>query len=297
MKQDRAALFATVLTGLSALVTDAAAAEPTTHECLAANERAITLREQHRLIAARETLLVCASAGCPGDVRDECTRQVEEVGASIPSIVFEAKDGNGNDLSAVKVTMDGRPFASELGGTAVFIDPGAHTFVFETAGQSPIEKKIVLVEGTKDRHETVVFGSRSTSLPSGADRGSADTSKNGAGTAQRVVGFSMMGVGVAGVVVGVVFELGRSSALRDRDAICPSGVCPNDELASSQARVSELTSDANRDGTIGVVGFVAGGALLAGGLAVVLTAPSGPEVALAPIVMPGFGGVAAGGRF
>jgi hypothetical protein len=107
-----------------------------------------------------------------------------------------------------------------------------------------------------------------------------------------------MAVGAAGLVVGVVFELERSSTLRDRDAICPSGVCPKSELAASQTRVTELTSDANTQGTIGLVGFIAGGALLAGGLAIVLTAPSGSQdVALAPVVAPGFEGVTARARF
>jgi hypothetical protein len=293
-----AGLVAKALVGVGAIATNAVAAEPSTRECLAANEQAITLREQHRLIAARETLLVCASATCHADIRDECNRQVAEVTASIPSIIFEAKDGNGNDLSVVKVTMDGKPFASELSGTAVSVDPGPHTFVFETEGQSPLEKKIVLVEGTRDRHETVVFGSAAVSRTPEPDRGPSDKSNGGNGTGQRIIGFSMMGLGVAGVVVGVVFELQRSNALRDRDAICPTGTCPNDQLGSSQARVSELTSNANRDGTIGIVGFAAGGALLAGGLAVVLTAPSGSgAVAVAPVVTRGFGGVAASGRF
>ena len=54
--------------------------------------------------------------------------------------------------------MDGQPIAERLEGTALSIDPGAHTFTFETAGQANIEKQFVVHEGEKDRRERIVFG-------------------------------------------------------------------------------------------------------------------------------------------
>jgi len=77
----------------SALTTSLArAADPTTADCLNASESSIKLRSDHKLRAAREQLLVCSLAACPTDVRAECARRVEIVNASIPTIVFEAKD-------------------------------------------------------------------------------------------------------------------------------------------------------------------------------------------------------------
>src|SRR5258708_32712612 len=87
----------------------ARAADPTTADCLAANESSIALRNQHKLREARSRLLVCSAATCPGDIRDECIRRVGEINAAMPTIVFETKDRAGNDLSAVQVTMDGEP--------------------------------------------------------------------------------------------------------------------------------------------------------------------------------------------
>ena len=43
----------------------------------------------------------------PADVRDECAEHVPQLNAAIPSVVFVAQDAAGNDISAVKVTMDG----------------------------------------------------------------------------------------------------------------------------------------------------------------------------------------------
>jgi hypothetical protein len=116
---------------------------------------ALQLRGDHKLIEARTQLLICAALSCPADVRSDCERKVEEVNAALPTVVFEAKDASGADLSGVKVAMDGQPLVEHLDGTAITVNPGEHRFTFEIAGQPPIEKTIVLNEGEKDRHESV----------------------------------------------------------------------------------------------------------------------------------------------
>ncbi|HXN31028.1 MAG TPA: hypothetical protein VN894_04165, partial [Polyangiaceae bacterium] len=143
----------------------ASGAGPTTAGCLAANESSIALRNQHKLHAARAQLLVCSAASCPADVRNECARRVAEVNAAIPTMIFEAKDGLGNDLAAVRVTMDGQPLVDRLEGTGLPIDPGEHAFAFETEGQPPVEKHFVIHEGEKGRRERVVFGAAPAAAP------------------------------------------------------------------------------------------------------------------------------------
>ncbi|HVW27067.1 MAG TPA: hypothetical protein VHC69_16995 [Polyangiaceae bacterium] len=287
----------------------ARAGVPAVSECLAASDKAIEERTQHHLLAAREQLLICASASCPGEVREECTRRVDDINAAIPSIVFDAKDPEGNDLSAVQVTMDGKVLAERLEGTSFSIDPGPHTFVFTMPGQPAVQKQLILVEGTKDRRETVTLGSPRPASPPNARATSAPLQTRplpppvasehpSDGSSQRLLGWTGVGLGGAGLVVGLVFELQRSSKLSDADAVCPSGTCPAKEQAGDQARINQLTDDANHAGTIAAIGFVAGGVLVAGGLTLVFTAPSGHhEVALAPLLAPHLSGLAAEGRF
>src|SRR3954469_7120312 len=74
---------------------------PTVTECLAANEHSLSLREDRHLRAARDALLICAAKQWPSDVRKECIRGVDELNQSIPTLVFEARDPQGNDLAAV----------------------------------------------------------------------------------------------------------------------------------------------------------------------------------------------------
>jgi hypothetical protein len=283
-----------------ALAPRLAHADPTVPACLAANDKSIELRGKHQLIESRAALLVCASGSCPAEIRDECTRKVEEINAAIPSVVFEAKDGDGKDLTDVRVTMDGAVLAEHLQGTSFPLDPGTHSLVFETTGVPPHSEQIVVVEGVKDRHVSVTLGEPTAKSPQMKDSSpTSPTSPTSSGSTQRLLGWTVVGAGVVGLGVGLVFELQRSSKLSDRDAICPTGTCASkqDQL-NGQARIDQLTSEAKTAGTVATVGFVAGGVLAAGGLVLVFTAPTGSrEIAFAPVVAPGFDGLAAVGRF
>jgi hypothetical protein len=120
--------------------------------------------------------------------------------------------------------------------------------------------------------------------------------KSSPGTAQRVLGWTSIGLGAVGLGVGTVFALQRKSKLDDRSAICPSfDTCTADDVSQNQS----LTDDAKTASTLATVGFVAGGVLAATGLILVITAPSGQSkesVALAPVVGPGFQGVSLAGK-
>ena len=301
----RHAVVTALLGGLALLMpVRARGAEPTARQCLSANEQSIALREQNKLLAARESLLVCASTSCPDEIREECARRVDGVSASIPSVVFEAKDASGKDLGDVRVTMDGRLLAAQLRGLSMPLDPGEHTFVFEAGGLPVITRSIIVVEGVKDRREIIVFGTPPSSEPA-PNRGGASTVRGESGTVQRVLGWTAMGVGAAGLGIGVAFALQRESKQSEADGICSTGTCPvppgqtaDQVTKDNNAKIHQLTSEANTAGTISTIGFVAGGAFVAGGLVLLLTAPSSREhVSFTPVLSTSFGGVTATGRF
>lgn len=252
----------------------AAAADPTMADCLAASDGSIALRNEHKLRAARQQLLVCAAASCPADIRVECSRHVDEVNAAIPTIVFEAKDQSGNDVSAVKVTMDGQPLAERLEGTAISLDPGEHSFTFQAFGQPTIEKQFVILEGQKGRRETVSFGTGAPAAAGGppaspeAQPGAVSAvpaERSPQGDAQRISGLVVAGIGVAGLGIGALFGV-QAMSKRD-DAI---HACPNQ--CASQDGVN-LWHDAKTAGNVSTAAFVIGGVALAGGAALWFTAP------------------------
>jgi hypothetical protein len=264
--------------------TNLRAADPTTGDCLTANDKAIAFRNEHKLLAARAQLLVCAATSCPGDIRKECVRRIDQINESIPTVVFEAKDGAGNDLTAVKVKMDGEVLTERLEGTAISLNPGAHAFTFEIDGQPAITKQLVIREGQKDRRETVQLGTAptpsahtpsiltiSTPPPSlaapapGSDVPAASSS--GSGT-QKVLGIIGVGVGVAGIGVGTIFGLRAMSKHNQAADACP------DKCADANG--VKLWEDARSAGTLSTIGFTIGGVALAGGAILWLTAkPAG----------------------
>lgn len=284
------------------VATLARAADPTTVDCITAYEKSIKARNEGRLRDARSELLTCAVESCPADVRNECARRISEVNASVPTIVFEAKDQSGGDLSNVKVSMDGQLLVEHLQGTALSIDPGVHTFRFEAEGIASVEKKYVIAQGQKDRREIVVLGAEAmssgapspgplelTAAPAPGATASTLADEPKARPTQRILGWTAIGAGAVGVTLGVVFAAKRWSTLSDRDAICAGdSACP----AGSQARVDALTEDARAAGTASAVGFVAGGLLAAGGVVLLFTAPEARHrVGLSPSVSPTFVGL------
>jgi hypothetical protein len=265
----------------------ARAADPTITECLAANESAIALRGKHELRAARAQMLVCAAATCPTDIRSECVRRVADLNSAIPTVVFEVKDASGADVSAVQVTIDGKPLADRLDGSAIAIDPGEHVFGFAGAGQPVVEKRFVIREGEKDRRERVVLGApaapaggaplagapppatapdRSTAWapPSPALPG-AETS-HGLGT-QKVLGLVAIGAGVVGLGLGTVFGVQSMSKHNDAHKVCPDTQCTTQDGVG-------LWNDARSAGDLSTIFFAVGGLGVAGGAVLWFTAKS-----------------------
>jgi hypothetical protein len=244
---------------LPALADDAA--------CIAASEKALALRKQGKLHAAIGQLAVCAAAACPDEVKADCAQRVEAVRSEMPSLILAAKDGAGNDLSAATVTMDGAPLAGALDGQAITLDPGEHTFTFTVAGQPPLEKKLVLRQGEKDRHESVVLGPAVITTAPPLTPLSPPSPPPSSWSTGKTLAIVSAGVGVVGVGLGVVFgAYAKSSQSREKTDCSVTG-------CGSYAQGLEDYRTAQKDATGATIAYVAGGALVAAGVVLWVTAP------------------------
>ena len=136
--------------------------------CLAAHEEALALRGQKKPHAAHEKFVACARVECPTVVRRECGEQLALVEKDAPTVVLEARDESGADTTAVKVSMDGSPLVPRLTGGAVDVEPGEHLFRFERASGAPIEQRVLIVEGDKNRKVVAEFASLVAKAPGDA---------------------------------------------------------------------------------------------------------------------------------
>jgi hypothetical protein len=287
------------LAGAALFAASPALAAPTPRECASASEDALSLQKQEKLSAAKERLLVCADTACPAEIRDECGRRLTATNDAIPSVVFDVKDASGNDVSQVRVTMDGALLIDHLGASAITVDPGEHTFRFEGADPSQaVEKKLVVRDGEKNRHLAVVLGGAPgvalglTTPPAGAqapaptpDQATPST-WSGQKTAALVVG----AVGIVGVGVGAAF-----GAMAFGEWKNAKNECVDSCGAGSQAQGDK--NNASTSATISDIGIIAGGVLVGAAAVVWFTAPSGAQVQVAPTAGPQGAGLTLRGTF
>jgi hypothetical protein len=281
----RPRLVGALLSAVAFLLAAAAQAEMTKEQCIDANAKGQDLLHDGKLTAARVELQSCASSTCPAIIQSDCAKRLDDLERRQPAIVFDAKDASGNDLSAVRVTMDGAPLLEKLDGTALHLDPGEHVFVFTTAGAPPVTKKLVLVERGQARRERVVFSPdremRELSGPASAPHSPAGPA--GGMTTLRALGLVSGGAGIVAIGVASAFALMAASALSSQRSACASPTnCPNHDQAVSDH--STFTTDSS----IGTAGFVSGGVLLAAGVAMFLAggAQSSPGTSTGVLVIP-----------
>jgi hypothetical protein len=249
--------------------------DATVSQCVDANTKAQILRRAGQLAAARQELSMCGDPRCPRMVRSDCAQRLDELNRAQPTIVFDAKDTAGADVVAVVVTIDGRPFTDRLDGSPIEVDPGPHTFMFIVAGQAPVTRSLVVKEGARGRLERVVLAPAPASAPgtfgspAEAPR-TGQTSERARGLGrEQIAGIALAGIGVGGVVLGATYGLLAKSAWDDAKARCNAASCPE----SSRGQAVSQRSTAVTDGTVSTVGFIAGGILLAGGIALAIVAP------------------------
>ena len=276
----RAGVAAAVLGVALSEARGAHAADPLASQCIASSEHGQELRSAEHLLDARAQFALCAAASCPGPIREDCVRRLEEVVEATPTVVFEIKDAAGNDATAVRITLDGQPVALSV-GAPVDVDPGEHTFAFEAGDRlATEERRLVLVEGIKGRRETVVF--RETAASTTPTPASGEPPRSGPPLA-----WVAFGVGGAGLAVGVIAGLvagGKHSTL--------SGEC-NDGAGTCAPQYAGDLDGFHAARTWSTVGYVVGALGVAGGVTLWLTAPRARSATTASVwVGPAAAGVA-----
>jgi hypothetical protein len=128
-----------------------ATARADTETCLSAYDANQRLRRDGKLRDAREQLLICSQADCPAPVRNECTKWLSEVDATLPSVVFAAQDAFGTDLAAVTVEVDGVVLTRKLDGRAIAVDPGEHVIRWTSEDGVTVQQRVIVREAEKRR--------------------------------------------------------------------------------------------------------------------------------------------------
>jgi hypothetical protein len=190
----------------------------------------------------------------------------------LPTVVFGAHDKQNRDLFDVEVSMDGEPLVKKLDGKSVTVDPGKHTFRFETAGLPPVEEVALIKEGERARVINVTFGGGAPTAPPSDDQGGS--SREGGHTPYPWI---VVGLGAVAVGVGAVVAL----TAPDRPLGCNAETKTCTRLdGQSDADFRKAQEQAGTADSQPILGYaIAGGglALVAGGLLWHFLEPTAPE--------------------
>jgi hypothetical protein len=209
------------------------------------------------------------------------------------------------DRPDLQIKRDGQIIGRPGWGVPIPVDPGAHTVEATAPGRKAWQGQATIEgAGAQATLEVAPLDEASaepaTAAPTAAAVAPAAPPSIVAapepaptttthGTAQRVGGLVTGAVGVAGLIVGTAF--GAIARSDNEDA---KKNCLVDSACNQQGYASSMSAE--HAATASTVAFIAGGALVAAGLIVYLTAPpSSPRsarVGLTPMVATATGGVA-----
>lgn len=232
------------------------------------------------------------------DVEGPAQEALAALEPKIPKLTIQRGEG----ASVAEITLDDKPLAASSVGTPVLVNPGPHVVKATAPGRKPALIELSLQDG-----EAKEIALTMEELPPepvapvapvapGPDAAGPEQPPPSKSSPIRTAGFFVGGAGLASLAVSGIFFGLRAGAISDLDAQCgPDGQsCP----ASAQS-----TYDSGKTySTVSTATFIAGLALVAGGVGMVLFAPKPKPattglVAVAPGAAGGPGGATVLGRF
>ena len=175
-------------------------------------------------------------------------------------------------LSGLEVRLDGAPITPGAWGTATPIDPGSHGIEARAPGYDAWSSSIdVTGEAQQVRVEVPLLTAKREQAASTAPAAPIEVRVDESSPI-RTLGWVSTGVGVVALGLGGVFLVQRSNKLDERTKTCAvldaEHCSPQDEKT-----YNSLGREADTNGTLATAGFVAGGALVVGGLLAIVLAP------------------------
>lgn len=204
----------------------------------------------------------------------------------------------------LEIALDAEPVPAPLWGTALPVDPGDHEVTARAPGRQPSSTKAsVTGEGVRltvsvpvllaaaEQSPAVQAPASPLAGPSGP--AGADVSAGSSATTMRALSVVSGGLGIVGLGVGAAFGLDASAK--------KSGYQQRETGGGCDAQCVSLSKQAVTAATASTIAFIAGGALVAAGAVLWLTAPRERSealgVALVPMAGPQGAGAGLSGSF
>ena len=204
-----------------------------TQVCVESHGASQEARADKRFLDAKQNLLECSKAVCPGLIRGDCARWFDEMEALIPSIAVVVRR-SGIDVDGAEILVDG---ATVSAGREFDVDPGSHQIVVRMPGEEARTRTIQVSPGEQHRLVTI-------ELPALASDRDIDVAPRAAVPMHRPVPTITWILGGATIAFGVTGGVFGALALSERDSltrpVADGGCSPN----CSNDRVAAMNTDA-----------------------------------------------------
>ncbi|HEY8089026.1 MAG TPA: hypothetical protein VIF09_14300, partial [Polyangiaceae bacterium] len=191
------------------------------------------------------------------------------------------------DVEGLEVTLDGVPWRRPSWGVATIVDPGEHVVAASAPGKVPWNRTVSLREGAggPGDQQSVQVPPLAASVapppapiaPASPAPGSPPEVSGSRGSGQKTLGVVLGVAGGAGLATGVVLGILAQSKWSTAKNDCPGALCPDTATRARDNGAGGLADGAT-------VALIAGGALVATGAVLFLTAPGGTSrVGVAPV--------------
>jgi hypothetical protein len=208
------------------------------------------------------------------DRRDFARHRMAELEKSLARVVVGPTD----KVELTEVLVEDRRVPEAEKGQTFAAEPGQRKLTFRAKGKKQVVQLVNIVKGDRpqrisvpdmaDEQEPIVAPAEVAKKESTPPvTGEVTATQRADGSVQRIVGLATIGVGAVGLTVGAIY------GLRTLNNECTDGqpAYPNAPGPSCTAEERDRYSET---GAISTVAFIAGGALVAGGLLLYFMAPS-----------------------
>ena len=210
------------------------------------------------------------------------------------------------DASSVEIRRDGILVGPAQYGVEAPVDPGEHEITATASGKKPWSRNVrasaeaavtVEVPPLEDAEIAVSPPPSPVVVPAAPSPTDVAADTQHVGRGQRIAGITVGALGIVGIGLGAGFGIASKGKHDDAESHCTGSIC-------DAAGVS-LRSDAIHAGNVATAAFIAGGAMLVGGGVLFFAAPRdhaehadhAGDLAAAPMLAPGLGGLSLSGRF
>jgi hypothetical protein len=219
------------------------------------------LKLERRVEAYRAFSRLLGTSSAPREDKYDATREAARAELfALDQRVAKVVVAPAESLPGLRVSLDGAALDPAVFGLVYAVEPGAHRIEAQADGRSPLVRSIQV--GAGETKTLTLLLPKPEAAPVSAAKTRAPVSAPDDGATLRMLGFSSLGIGAAGLAVFAVAGVSAKNVHDNLEAECGEAGCSDSAHQDDASRGETLQSVANAGLVVGLAGAVGGAILL-----------------------------------